>query len=159
MGFTLMSETEDGLFYRMVPPPGYTREKTLVSSDVFNIYIFDAAGEKVARHFQKEAIYDRDAFITFTVSPAEAKEAALSASNQYDMDAEYDRLRARTTTMKQTLGVFRLPWILRKPTAGLVECGMYCFDVVEFYFIHPWAKYTLLFVVFPALAIFLYWTR
>lgn len=69
MGFTLVSETEDDLFYRMVPPLGYRQEKALVNAAVFNIDIFDSAGEKVARQFQKEAIYDRDAFITF-LSPS-----------------------------------------------------------------------------------------
>jgi hypothetical protein len=65
MGFTLVSETEDGLFYRMVPALGYTKTIESVNSEVCWIYIFNPDGKEVANQFQKETSYDRDTFITF----------------------------------------------------------------------------------------------
>jgi hypothetical protein len=71
MGFTLVLETPDGLFYRMIPPLGYTKTIETVSSDIRWIYILDPDGKKVASQFQKEADYDWDTFITFSSSEDE----------------------------------------------------------------------------------------
>jgi hypothetical protein len=71
MGFTLVSETKDGLFYRMVPPLNYTKTTETVTSDVRWIYIFNPDGKEVASQFQKETNYDWDTFITFSSSENE----------------------------------------------------------------------------------------
>jgi hypothetical protein len=68
MGFTLVSETQDGLFYRMVPPLNYTKTTETVNSDVRWIYILNPDGKEVASQFQKETGYDWDTFITFSSS-------------------------------------------------------------------------------------------
>ena len=64
MGFVLVSDST-GPFYRMVPPPGYTKQEERVNDTVSWFKIFDEKGQKVAKQFEKTASYDRDAFIIF----------------------------------------------------------------------------------------------